>query len=225
MDKKKKRKYIVIAVVLLVIVILWFRGCHKKEMDLNSEASESSETQLHFLQKESERTEGLQTEETENETDTREEKEFDSGEGSSSEENNESTPNNEPQEDLVVPSENPLLKEQWLFYNSKISSPLTAEDKNQLDEFVAKWIKKELDDNALGNSFASYITQMDEVTFHSAGAIREQKCIYSSLSDIPDYQSALDSSYCMYEFIGLYTKGEYDEYGNLICYYWSASAR
>ena len=48
------------------------------------------------------------------------------------------------------------------------------------------------------------------------------RCIYPSKNDIPNYKSALDESNGFYNFTGLYTKGEYDEYGYLICYMWEA---
>ena len=56
----------------------------------------------------------------------------------------------------------------------------------------------------------------------SAGVSEAYRCIYPSKNDIPDYKSALDESNGFYNFTGLYTKGEYDEYGYLICYMWEA---
>lgn len=39
-------------------------------------------------------------------------------------------------------------------------------------------------------------------------------------NEIPNYNEALAEAYGFYNFTGLYTKGEYDEYGYLICYMW-----
>ena len=59
-----------------------------------------------------------------------------------------------------------------------------------------------------------------ELSLNSVGISGDDRCIYPSKNEIPNYNEALAESYGFYNFTGLYTKGEYDEYGYLICYMW-----
>ncbi len=58
------------------------------------------------------------------------------------------------------------------------------------------------------------------LSLNSVGISGDDRCIYPSKNEIPNYNEALAESYGFYNFTGLYTKGEYDEYGYLICYMW-----
>ena len=74
----------------------------------------------------------------------------------------------------------------------------------------------------LADLFAQKVKNEWGLEMCSAGVSEAYRCIYPSKNDIPDYKSALDESNGFYNFTGLYTKGEYDEYGYLICYMWEA---
>ena len=110
----------------------------------------------------------------------------------------------------------------WIFYGSKAGNGMTAEQKAYIDSLVKQWTDGSISEGELADLFAQKVKNEWGLEMCSAGVSEAYRCIYPSKNDIPDYKSALDESNGFYNFTGLYTKGEYDEYGYLICYMWEA---
>ena len=99
---------------------------------------------------------------------------------------------------------------------------MSGEQKAYIDSLVKQWTDGSISEGELADLFAQKVKNEWGLEMCSAGVSEAYRCIYPSKNDIPDYQSALDESNGFYNFTGLYTKGEYDEYGYLICYMWEA---
>ena len=110
----------------------------------------------------------------------------------------------------------------WIFYGSKAGNGMTGEQKAYIYSLVKQWTDGSISEGELADLFAQKVKNEWGLEMCSAGVSEAYRCIYPSKNDIPDYKSALDESNGFYNFIGLYTKGEYDEYGYLICYMWEA---
>lgn len=110
----------------------------------------------------------------------------------------------------------------WIFYGSKAGNGMSGEQKAHIDSLVKQWTDGSISEGELADLFAQKVKNEWGLEMCSAGVSEAYRCIYPSKNDIPDYKSALDESNGFYNFIGLYTKGEYDEYGYLICYMWEA---
>ena len=110
----------------------------------------------------------------------------------------------------------------WIFYGSKAGNGMTGEQKAYIDLLVKQWTDGSISEGELADLFAQKVKNEWGLEMCSAGVSEAYRCIYPSKNDIPDYKSALDESNGFYNFTGLYTKGEYDEYGYLICYMWEA---
>lgn len=110
----------------------------------------------------------------------------------------------------------------WIFYGSKTGNGMSGEQKAYIDSLVKQWTDGSISEGELADLFAQKVKNEWGLEMCSAGVSEAYRCIYPSKNDIPDYKSALDESNGFYNFTGLYTKGEYDEYGYLICYMWEA---
>lgn len=110
----------------------------------------------------------------------------------------------------------------WIFYDSKAGNGMSGEQKAYIDSLVKQWTDGSISEGELADLFAQKVKNEWGLEMCSAGVSEAYRCIYPSKNDIPDYKSALDESNGFYNFTGLYTKGEYDEYGYLICYMWEA---
>lgn len=110
----------------------------------------------------------------------------------------------------------------WIFYGSKAGNGMSGEQKAYIDSLVKQWTDGSISEGELADLFAQKVKNEWGLEMCSAGVSEAYRCIYPSKNDIPDYKSALDESNEFYNFTGLYTKGEYDEYGYLICYMWEA---
>lgn len=110
----------------------------------------------------------------------------------------------------------------WIFYGSKAGNGMSGEQKAYIDSLVKQWTDGSISEGELADLFAQKVKNEWGLEMCSAGVSEAYRCIYPSKNDIPDYKSALDESNGFYSFTGLYTKGEYDEYGYLICYMWEA---
>ena len=119
-----------------------------------------------------------------------------------------------PKNEYVVPG--------WIFYGSKAGNGMSGEQKAYVDSLVKQWTDGSISEGELADLFAQKVKNEWGLEMCSAGVSEAYRCIYPSKNDIPDYKSALDESNGFYNFTGLYTKGEYDEYGYLICYMWEA---
>ena len=110
----------------------------------------------------------------------------------------------------------------WIFYGSKAGNGMSGEQKAHIDSLVKQWTDGSISEGELADLFAQKVKNEWGLEMCSAGVSEAYRCIYPSKNDIPDYKSALDESNGFYNFTGLYTKVEYDEYGYLICYMWEA---
>ncbi len=110
----------------------------------------------------------------------------------------------------------------WIFYGSKAGNGMSGEQKAYIDSLVKQWTDGSISEGELADLFAQKVKNEWGLEMCSAGVSEAYRCIYPSKNDVPDYKSALDESNGFYNFTGLYTKGEYDEYGYLICYMWEA---
>lgn len=110
----------------------------------------------------------------------------------------------------------------WIFYGSKAGNGMSVDQKAYIDSLVKQWTDGSISEGELADLFAQKVKNEWGLDMCSAGVSEAYRCIYPSKNDIPDYKSALDESNGFYNFTGLYTKGEYDEYGYLICYMWEA---
>lgn len=110
----------------------------------------------------------------------------------------------------------------WIFYGCKAGNGMSGEQKAYIDSLVKQWTDGSISEGELADLFAQKVKNEWGLEMCSAGVSEAYRCIYPSKNDIPDYKSALDESNGFYNFTGLYTKGEYDEYGYLICYMWEA---
>lgn len=128
------------------------------------------------------------------------------------------------QSELAQPEapKNEYVAPGWIFYGSKAGNGMSGEQKAYVDSLVKQWTDGSIYEGELADLFAQKVKNEWGLEMCSAGVSEAYRCIYPSKNDIPDYQSALDESNGFYNFTGLYTKGEYDEYGYLICYMWEA---
>jgi hypothetical protein len=115
-----------------------------------------------------------------------------------------------------------VLLPQWIFYQS-VGSNLPEEEKTYLDVLVNRWTKGKLTDDELGTQMTDYLEKR-QVRISTMGVQSEALCVFPSVEELPDYTQMLTNSNKsgLYDFIGVYTNGEYDEEGRLICYYWEA---
>lgn len=128
------------------------------------------------------------------------------------------------QSELAQPEapKNEYVATGWIFYGSKAGNGMTGDQKAYIDSLVKQWTDGSISEGELADLFAQKVKNEWGLEMCSAGVSEAYRCIYPSKNDIPDYKSALDESNGFYNFTGLYTKGEYDEYGYLICYMWEA---
>lgn len=128
------------------------------------------------------------------------------------------------QSELAQPEapKNEYVAPGWIFYGSKAGNGMTGDQKAYIDSLVKQWTDGSISEGELADLFAQKVKNEWGLEICSAGVSEAYRCIYPSKNDIPDYKSALDESNGFYNFTGLYTKGEYDEYGYLICYMWEA---
>lgn len=112
----------------------------------------------------------------------------------------------------------------WIYYGSKAGNGMTGEQKAYLDSVIKQWTSGGLSNAYIEDLFLEKIYQEWGLPMSTAGVASNQRCLYPSLSEVPDYGLNMQEFNGIYNFEGLYTKGEYDEYGYLICYYWEAGA-
>lgn len=118
-------------------------------------------------------------------------------------------------------SEEMQIMPQWLYYQSCSSQ---EEVKKEMDVLVNRWTKKNLTDDELSEQMMMYLKKK-EIQPSVIGVQSEALCLFSSANALPDYAKMLSEYTGVYDFIGVYTDGEYDENGRLICYYWEAGIK
>ena len=117
--------------------------------------------------------------------------------------------------------EKPKVDAGWIYYVSSAKNGMNSEQKAYFDALVGKWTRKEITDADMSDEF---LHTFDEWGFDTwtAGVTSDERCLFKSVEAIPDYNEMVAESKGFYNFIGLYTEGEYDDKGYLICYYWEA---
>ena len=110
----------------------------------------------------------------------------------------------------------------WIFYGSKAGNGMSGEQKAYVDSVIQQWTNGGLSDDAIGDMFIEKIAQEWKLPMITAGVTSNLLCLFPSRAEVPDYSLNLADMNGAYNFVGLYTKGEYDENGYLKCYYWEA---
>lgn len=110
----------------------------------------------------------------------------------------------------------------WIFYGSKAGNGMTGEQKAYVDSVIQQWTNGGLSDDAIGDMFIEKIAQEWKLPMITAGVTSNLLCLFPSRAEVTDYSLNLADMNGAYNFVGLYTKGEYDENGYLKCYYWEA---
>ena len=110
----------------------------------------------------------------------------------------------------------------WIFYGSKAGNGMTGEQKAYVDSVIQQWTNGGLSDDAIGDMFIEKIAQEWQLPMITAGVTSNLLCLFPSRAEVTDYSLNLADMNGVYNFVGLYTKGEYDENGYLKCYYWEA---
>ena len=110
----------------------------------------------------------------------------------------------------------------WIFYGSKAGNGMSGEQKAYIDSVIQQWTNGGLSDDAIGDMFIEKIAQEWQLPMITAGVTSNLLCLCPSRAEVPDYSLNLADMNGAYNFVGLYTNGEYDENGYLKCYYWEA---
>jgi hypothetical protein len=113
---------------------------------------------------------------------------------------------------------------QWLFYESVGGDDCGEEEKAYLDLLVNRWTNGKLTDDELSEQMTDYLVKKG-MTISTMGVQSQMLCLFPSAQGLPDYTQILAGETGTYDFIGVYTNGEYDEEGSLLCYYWEAGVR
>lgn len=110
----------------------------------------------------------------------------------------------------------------WIFYGSKAGNGMSGEQKAYVDSVIQQWTNGGLSDDAIGDMFIEKIAQEWQLPMITAGVTSNLLCLFPSRAEVTDYSLNLADMNGAHNFVGLYTKGEYDENGYLKCYYWEA---
>lgn len=108
---------------------------------------------------------------------------------------------------------------QWLFYQSRAGEADRVGEKENLDRLVNSWTKEQMTDDELSEHLKEYYSQK-KVTLSSVAVQSRMLCLFPSANELPDYAAMLQEGEARYAFIGVYTQGDYDEQGRIMCYYW-----
>ena len=110
----------------------------------------------------------------------------------------------------------------WIFYGSKAGNGMSGEQKAYVDSVIQQWTNGGLSDDANREKIIEKIAQEWQLPMITAGVTSNLLCLFPSRAEVTDYSLNLADMNGAYNFVGLYTKGEYDENGYLKCYYWEA---
>ncbi|MGN0414551.1 MAG: hypothetical protein ACI4FX_03570 [Agathobacter sp.] len=116
------------------------------------------------------------------------------------------------------------ISPQWLFYQSHADTSEGTEEKEYLDRLVNSWTKGRISDNELSEQISDFFRKQ-KLSVSSVNVQSHMLCLFPSANEIPDYTGMLQKESGRYDFIGLYTDGQTDEEGRIMCYYWEAGVR
>lgn len=125
----------------------------------------------------------------------------------------------ESEEKSKIEQRSNLVEPQWLFYQSRADNKYVGEEKVYMDQQVNRWTKEQLTDDELSEQLGNYLMKKN-VSVASVEVQSKMLCLFPSANELPDYTQMLEKNKGLYDFIGIYTDGEWDEQGRLICYYW-----
>ena len=100
--------------------------------------------------------------------------------------------------------ETDLLTPQWLYYQSN-GSVTDCNIKKELDRLIKEFLQKK-------DCPVRKITMLEKAV-----------CVFPSEKELPDYTKTLAKREKIYQFIGVYTGGQQDENGRLLCEYWEVA--
>lgn len=128
------------------------------------------------------------------------------------------------QSELAQPEapKNEYVAPGWIFYGSKAGNGMSGEQKAYIDSVIQQWTNGGLSNAAIEDMFIEKVAQEWKLPMITAGVTSNLLCLFPSRAEVPDYSLNLADMNGAYNFVGLYTKGEYDENGYLKCYYWEA---
>jgi hypothetical protein len=126
--------------------------------------------------------------------------------------------------EIVAENNSDIISPQWLFYQSQGGSKCKEETRKYFDILVNRWTNGKLTDDELGELMTEYLTKQG-VVVATSGIQSKALCLFASAGELPDYTQMLTMGESIYDFIGVYTQGQYDDEGRLICYYWEAGVR
>lgn len=114
-----------------------------------------------------------------------------------------------------------LLTPQWLYYQSD-GSVTDRNIKKEMDVLMRKWTKGKLGGKELDRLIKEFLQKKDcpvrQITMQEKAV-----CVFPSEKELPDYTKTLAKREKIYQFIGVYTGGQQDENGRLLCEYWEVA--
>lgn len=114
-----------------------------------------------------------------------------------------------------------LLTPQWLYYQSD-GSVTDRNIKKEMDVLMRQWTKGKLGGKDLDRLIKEFLQKKDcpvrQITMQEKAV-----CVFPSEKELPDYTKTLAKREKIYQFIGVYTGGQQDENGRLLCEYWEVA--
>ena len=118
--------------------------------------------------------------------------------------------------------ETDLLTPQWLYYQSN-GSVTDCNIKKEMDVLMRKWTKGKLGGKELDRLIKEFLQKKDCPVRKNHHDLRKPVCVFPSEKELPDYTKTLAKREKIYQFIGVYTGGQQDENGRLLCEYWEVA--
>lgn len=116
-----------------------------------------------------------------------------------------------------------LMTPQWLYYQSS-GKGADRNIKKEMDILMRQWTKGKLEGKELCRLIREFL-QKKNCTVGEIAMQEKALCVFPSQKELPDYTKTLAKKEKMYQFIGVYTAGEQDEKGRLLCEYWEVAIR
>lgn len=117
--------------------------------------------------------------------------------------------------------ETDLLTPQWLYYQSN-GSVTDCNIKKEMDVLMRKWTKGKLGGKDLDRLIKEFLQKKD-CPVRQITMLEKAVCVFPSEKELPDYTKTLAKREKIYQFIGVYTGGQQDENGRLLCEYWEVA--
>lgn len=92
----------------------------------------------------------------------------------------------------------------WIFYGSKAGNGMSGEQKAYIDSLVKQWTDGSISDSYLAEQIAHKMNEEWGLSLNSVGISGDDRCIYPSKNEIPNYNEALAEAYGFYNFTGFF---------------------